>query len=323
MTKNKYFNNKNTLLHIKIAIIGAGSIGQLYLHLLKNYLPKSATINFYDTRIPIKPNTQNRVPKKIFSFSKKLGTHYVTQHHYSQILPCNKIKQADIIIICSKSYQIKQICTDIKEYVSEQASIILLVNGLGSQQEAQNILHLNPCYAASTTNGAVHHNHHCVHKGLGTLTIGPLFKGETRNSQVIKQLSKTLPNTIYTNNILNILVKKLYINAVINPLTALYQCKNGEIIKYRDTIVKMCHELESIVNILGISENFETIYNNVLKVAIDTKENYSSMMIDYKLSRKSEIDYILGALLQIAHQNNVELPKIKELYQNLKGLEND
>ena len=294
-----------------LTIIGAGSIGLLYFHLLKN--TKIFNLSFCDTRIKYqkKFSTKFTIPYKNTILAKN-------SYFFAKITPKDKIIDTNIVLITVKAYQVKKICEEIKPYLPKKALVIIMCNGMGAQFEAKEILKNNKVFFATTSNGSTHIKYQVFHNGFGDTFLGI---NNHILPKILKILVKRLPRAFVTIDINKILYSKLAINAIINPLTVKYHCKNGELINYPDSIQQIAQEIAIIYKKLKINLTFDDIFNNALKVIQNTRNNYSSMYQDYAFKRKSEIDYILGFLIKKAELFNLEIPHIKELYNFLKGQE--
>lgn len=98
---------------------------------------------------------------------------------------------------------------------------------------------------------------------------------------------------------------KLLANVCINPVTALFGIRNGEV---RDApYVRLTTALATeAARALGISAR--TAVQHVMKVAAATAANRSSMLQDIESGRRTEINELTGALLHIAQRRRVETP---------------
>lgn len=288
----------------KLAIIGAGSIGQLYYHQISRC--KLFDIFFCDTRKNI-----NNVQITNFIQPKR------TIRKPAKILALKNISQAQIILITTKTYNLIDVCQDILPYLNPNAEIIILTNGMGIQQQASNLLKGFKVYFATTTNGAIHNKFTSIHKGLGNTYIGKATKCNNFISPLLNLLCNAIPNTKFVRNINLYLLQKLAVNAIINPLTAFYKCKNGELSLKQNEIKILCKELAPIINTLGLPITSDYIFQKVMTIVHITAENYSSMEQDYLYNRQSEIEYILGFVVNIANKHEIEIPNIKTIYAKL------
>ena len=108
-------------------------------------------------------------------------------------------------------------------------------------------------------------------------------------------------------------------NAVINPLTALHQCKNGELSngKYNAAIELLIEEFVLVAKASGQDFSNDSIQSRVAQVIRQTADNYSSMQQDFAKGRRSELEYITGFLLKQAEQHQLQLPAHQAIYQLL------
>lgn len=116
--------------------------------------------------------------------------------------------------------------------------------------------------------------------------------------------------------------RKLVINAVINPLTALSGQVNGSLLERTQEIAALCQELTPVLQAQGLTETRDEWLALVQKVAMLTATNRSSMLTDLEAHRPTEIDQITGHLLRTAHQLGLALPLHSALYQTIRAAEN-
>jgi 2-dehydropantoate 2-reductase len=96
--------------------------------------------------------------------------------------------------------------------------------------------------------------------------------------------------------------KKLIINAVINPLTAVLGLNNGELISNRyayDLLRTLTNETVSIAEDAGVSLDADMLHV-ICDVINRTGSNQSSMLQDRQRGAPTEIEAINGYLLRIA-----------------------
>jgi 2-dehydropantoate 2-reductase len=116
------------------------------------------------------------------------------------------------------------------------------------------------------------------------------------------------------------LLKKLYINSIINPLTAIWNIPKGglfETKERRELIYKLMDEILLVLSSENI--NWDKAYaERLMRLAIENTPNWpSSMHVDLLSNRETEIDFINGALLKIAHKNGIEMPVNKSIIEKI------
>ncbi|KAI8990460.1 ketopantoate reductase-like protein [Trametes punicea] len=120
---------------------------------------------------------------------------------------------------------------------------------------------------------------------------------------------------------------KLVVNAFINPVSALLQCKNGDVLAsaYGQSVAdRVCREAERVFQAQWAAEQnelrdkvpgikpvlsyprelkAEVMRKEIERVVELTKNNYSSMYMDVKLRRPTEIDFINGYIIELGKKH--------------------
>ena len=116
------------------------------------------------------------------------------------------------------------------------------------------------------------------------------------------------------------LLKKLVVNAVINPLTSILQIKNGELIEnphYFQIVKSLFAEIQESLHL----QKPEHYFNNIIMVCEQTAKNKSSMLRDLEEKRPTEIEAILGYIVEKAIEKEIHTPIIELFYWAVKGKE--
>ncbi len=287
-----------------LVIIGAGSIGQTCAHLLF----KKFAVVFCDPRQNLRYTQYHSA-----SFTKEYHGISTTNYCQLQYAPLSIIKNADIVLITTKAYAVAQVAHAIKYLLPPHIPVVVLINGMGAQQEVKKILRQQPVFIASTSLGAMHLSQHCTLKGMGTTFLE--LRSQTQ-SKTLQFFAQALPCQ-FTYDINSILLKKLAVNAVINPLTAQLNCKNGELLNYSELTTPLIAEVHMLLEKLGLSLSLADLTTIVLTTIHKTANNYSSMQQDFYYQRANELEYILGFLLQKARFYQLTCPQIQAIYQQL------
>ena len=118
----------------------------------------------------------------------------------------------------------------------------------------------------------------------------------------------------------SMVVEKVIINSVINPLTAIYKITNGELIKNPHFMKNMRDLYNEISSVIMISDKCES-WNRIVEVCERTAKNRSSMLKDIEEGRQTEIDAILGFIINEGASKKISLKLTPFLYDAIKGLE--
>ena len=136
-------------------------------------------------------------------------------------------------------------------------------------------------------------------------------------------LHAVLPDVAWHNNMGASSWRKLAVNCVINPLTAIKGCKNGDLRDYPQEVAAICREVAAVMEREGIHTSAENLLFYVEQVIESTAENISSMLQDVRAQRHTEIDYITGFLLNRARAHGVAVPENARLFELIKRKENE
>jgi len=168
-----------------------------------------------------------------------------------------------------------------------------------------------------------------VHAGRGPLTLGLFETPETpsrapgtsasQNFMIQRLLQAGVLETtlLSSDEIKKSRLRKLVVNAVINPLTAVLRCKNGELSQSshsRRCVEMLVAEIAPVVRALidtdtpsdGGGFSHEELYPLVVQTCEMTGANTSSMLQDVQAGRGTEIDYINGYV--VAQAKRLGLP---------------
>ena len=124
--------------------------------------------------------------------------------------------------------------------------------------------------------------------------------------------------------------RKVVVNAVINSLTALMDCKNGAVLAHqsgRAICERVCLEAANAFRAQHAADlrqsgtssrdrpvefpyqlTKDALIQEVERVAQVTANNYSSMLMDIKRGRTTEIGFMNGYLCDLGKRHNVQMP---------------
>ena len=293
---------------LKLAIVGKGAIGGLIGFKCHNL--------GYDYQHLIK--TQQQPLLKVTDIA---GDPYRLIPNTSVV---TKPDQFDLLILPVKAYQVMPLLEQLRAFIQPSHIIVLLHNGMGTIEQVKEKFPNNPLVAATTSYAAFKPDKNSlIETGLGQTHLGWLGNIDTALKESIEPiLSALLPPSHWHQDIGLALWKKLAINAVINPLTAIHKVKNGMLAdkKYHTSIANICGEVAEVMMALDYSTNSFDLIKNVQKVIKATANNYSSMHQDLKLKRHTEIDFINGYITSKAAKLNIKVPHNQQLVEQIKQL---
>jgi len=233
---------------------------------------------------------------------------------------------SDLIIIFVKSYHTESAAKNISPLVGESTSILTLQNGLGNLEMLSDIFGSEKVIAGTTSYGATILGPGRVrHAGIGSTIIGELDGQITaRIEKIACVLTKASIKTEVSNNVLGLVWSKLLINVGINALGVLIRVNNGELIKG-----KYSSKLQAalVKEAIGVAEKKEIklIHQDMVKevasICEKTSANINSMLQDVLKKRKTEIDFINGAIVREGEKLNVPTPTNQIITNLIKAVE--
>ncbi|WP_242240096.1 2-dehydropantoate 2-reductase [Bacillus cereus group sp. BfR-BA-01309] len=292
-------------MKMKIGIVGPGAIGLLYAF----YLQKSKQDVTLFTRTAKQAEELNVMGVTCMREGK-------CETVFPPVLPIESMidQQLDYIFIAVKQYHI----TDILPFVRRESSLIFLQNGMSHLHVMQQIGNENIAVGI-VEHGAKKEEHIVYHTGIGVTKFG-IVHGQ---SMQFEKIFNCFPFPHFPIQIeddwKNVMHKKLVVNACINPLTALLQVQNGELITNPFFYRLMEQVFQEVVFL--VKEEKEMVWEMVRRICERTSHNTSSMLADVRASRQTEIGAIVGYVIEEAKKQQRSVPTLQFLFDAIKGLE--
>ena len=290
-------------------LLGAGAIGCLYAGHLRS--------SGCDISLIMRKGKQ---PASLPIITEHGGIR--SEQHVPVVTP-NSHAPISHLVITTKAYDVSEAVASIAHLLSEDSVVVLLVNGMGlAEQLAADWPHLN-IFCGTTTEGAYClAPQHIQHTGRGKTRIGK--QGEKKPPPWFEKWSDAIDTCVWDSDIEAALWSKMAINCIINPLTALHNCANGELSQDPELITQvttLCGEVSKITRAAGFTAIAAALPQLVAGVIAATANNRSSMLQDVENGRRTEIDYITGFLLRVADQHGIDAPHNRALLGSIKSHE--
>lgn len=235
---------------------------------------------------------------------------------------------ADILLFCVKSPALRSCLENCRGLISDQSLVVFLQNGIDQIEIATEArLPAEPAVAVTSEGATLLAPGHVLHAGRGMTRIGFLNPPATRQQHLLQELLEMLHRAglevEHSSDIRRRLWDKLLINAGINPLTALYNRTNGQILTScaaRGRLKKIIEEGEAVARASGI-----TISDNPVQAATavckKTARNISSMLQDRRNKRPTEIGAINGAIVRAGKRVGIPTPLNEEVVAQIREME--
>lgn len=246
---------------------------------------------------------------------------------YDQV---KKMPSCDVVVVSLKTTQNHILTQLLPPVVKDNGIVLVLQNGLGIETEiAQIVSNVNImgglCFLCSNkiAPGHIHH------LDYGQITLGEYATnyhagGITERMKAISQDFENAGIEIeLTEDLLLGRWKKLMWNIPYNGLSVILDAKTDELMAdmYTRTLVEqLMKEVQ-----LGAKSTGRIIPDSFIQTMLDytvkMKPYRTSMKIDFDENRPLEVEAIIGNPLRIAAENDVNLPLIRSIYQQLKFLD--
>ncbi|CAA0109631.1 2-dehydropantoate 2-reductase [Halioglobus japonicus] len=225
------------------------------------------------------------------------------------------------LLITTKAYDVHSAVSGIAKLLSDNCVVLLLVNGLGLAEKLRaDYPHLD-VFCGTTTEGAYQLSaQHIQHAGRGETRVGRA--GQDTPPAWFEGFARATDACVWDSDIDSALWSKLAVNCIINPLTAVSGCRNGELARSSELsaqVEALCSEVADISRAAGFDNIAEKLRPAVSAVIAGTADNRSSMLQDIERGRQTEIDYITGYLLKIAEQHGIQAPKNRSLLERIRN----
>jgi 2-dehydropantoate 2-reductase len=237
-----------------------------------------------------------------------------------------EIGQADLIIICVKSYDTKEAVTQAKSLLAENTRVLTLQNGIGNIEIINEIVGSERVIGGATNLGATLLEVGKVrHAGHGETVIGRIDGKITVEMRSIREIfNKVGLETRISRDIKGLLWSKLIINVGINALTAITRLNNGRLIEFEGTRRILREAVTEAIRVAK-RKRIKLIYDDPLAkveaVCEATATNVSSMLQDVLKKKRTEIDFINGVIVRQGQELGIPVPINSLLVDLVKTIE--
>ncbi|MEW5681355.1 MAG: ketopantoate reductase family protein [Pseudomonadota bacterium] len=216
------------------------------------------------------------------------------------------------VLIPVKSYAIIDAVQSLLPHLATDAQLVLSHNGMGTLEQVLPLLAPGQgLWFLTTTHGALKQQQTLLHTGQGQSVLAPLnHAAKAYTPMVLPAMEAALGPVTLVEDITPFLWQKLAINAAINPLTAIYNCRNGELLQaeFAPLLTAAINEVQQVAAACGVILDYALLQQKVLQVVAATAENFSSMQQDIANKRRTEIEAINGYVVQQAARFGIAVP---------------
>ncbi|WP_144787290.1 ketopantoate reductase family protein [Lysinibacillus fusiformis] len=294
---------------MKVAVIGAGAVGQL----TASFLAESGMSVSLVTRKQeqVEELTTNQLTRLNVDGTKTVQKIVSTTN-------LTALPTQDLIVIAVKYVHLQNLYDQLSS-LSNEIPLLFMQNGLAHFEEVLNLPQKNIAFCSVSFGTQLRNQTTVQHRGIGPCKIA-IERGERHVFLKLLQLQNPLFPVEMVKNAEKMLFEKAIFNSLINPLTCVLQIKNGELVTNTRAYALMKNIYQELT--IAFEDIERTIsFGDVVDLCRQTAENTSSMLADRMQGRKSEIETIVGAILDKALTNGYHLPTLRTLYLQVLAIE--
>ncbi|RQW80799.1 MAG: 2-dehydropantoate 2-reductase [Methanothrix sp.] len=232
----------------------------------------------------------------------------------------------DLVIFCVKTHSLARASEEIEKTGIlnrnlKDAAFVLLMNGMGNADMLS--LPRDRVFEGVTSFGVRFAKDGLVElKGMGQTVFEDALDLKTKDF-LRERFERENFEIKFVSDFKKHQWNKLFINSVINPITALTGKRNGIVLSehLKETVERIIDECAKVAAAEGIDANSESIKSSVYSVAAKTRQNTSSMLQDAQKGKATEIDSINGYVIRLAKKRGIPVPINEILYSLVKSME--
>jgi len=239
----------------------------------------------------------------------------------------------DYILIATKSNNLKDAAKKLFETFgkNKKTIFVLFQNGWENTEILAKYFDLENIYNARVITGFYRPSRYEVRITVHSddIKIGNILTKDVSRIQNLCEIIKKggIPCSVSKDIVKDIWAKLLY-NCALNPLGAIFKVKYGDLAQNLETKSIMNDIIEEIFSVMRAAgyytywelpkEYTEEFYE---KIVPPTYEHKSSMLQDINMSKKTEINFLNGAVVRLGQKYSINTPVNKTIVDMIKFIE--
>ena len=291
---------------MKIAVIGTGAMGSIYAARFSRAGHEVVAIDIWQDHV----NYINRnglfidgPDGQIIAKNIKASTKF------------SDLKECHFYIVATKAMNLEESIKNLKDWINLNSPIITIQNGLGAgdiilrhMPENNIILGVAEGFGASLQRPG--HVTHTANKQIRLGSISKISSEKELQNIVDTWRSGGLKTEIY-KNIEQLIWEKLLCNVTLSGPCSIFGCNVNELFnnrEYWNFALNCMQEAYSVGLSMGVPFSFEDPVAYVSDFAKRVGSAKPSMLQDYENKKKTEIDFINGAIPPLAAKSKIPTP---------------
>lgn len=241
-------------------------------------------------------------------------------------------RDIDLILVTVKSFDTENIARQIQSLVSPATYVVLLQNGHGNFEAAAGCIP-----RAQLILGRVIFGAETLQPGVSKVTViaDDVILGSPENlidSALLADFARVFNDagipTRVSDKVMKYVWGKIIYNSALNPLGAIFEVNYGKLVEntYTKTLIEaVITEIFALLDVIGqdtlwpdAEAYLQAFYTKMMPT---TAAHHSSMFQDIRKGRKTEIDALNGALVQLGRAHGLQLPVNEFITMMIKAKE--
>ena len=301
---------------MKIGIIGTGGVGGYFGGKIAR---AGYDVTFVSRGLNLKALQENGLSVKSIQGDFKIERKTVTDN-------IEDLQEANLILICVKAWQVKEVALKLKSAIKENTIVIPLQNGVSATDELKGYINEanivgGLCFILSKIESPGIINHFGLEPSI-------LF-GEINNlkTERLNKIKEVFDNSGIKSKISDDIIADLwkkFITICVSGLLAVTKTTYGELRELKQTREMMVDLLKEIYNLsqkIGINIISDFVDKTVTLIDTYPYNSTSSLTRDVWEEKPSEIDYQNGTVVKLGQKYGVETPINKFVYNCILPME--
>lgn len=289
----------------RIFVLGAGAIGSTYGTLLS----KRNNVTLIGRKAHV-----DAINKNGLTLSGDVNGRFSVKAETA----IREIPSDSLILLTTKAYDAAEAVKGVRSLLRKDTVILVLQNGLGIKDEVEKVVEGK----AEVIRGVVTSAAEFFEPGKISFWQGETILEQTKASEKIALVfNRNGLKTVISNQIEREVWKKLIVNCVVNPLTAVFQVRNHEIMV--DSLGEIRHKIMRECIAVGKAEgiHFESNLEERIEQKIAGYTNYSSMCQDIMKRKRTEIDFLNAKIVELGRKHDIPTPVNEAMVGLIRFLE--
>lgn len=303
---------------LRIAVLGSGSVG---LAIAATYAHAGQDVAVLARGAAVQLLRQHGI-----TVSGVSGNHQIEPHRLRIVDAANPQAEdldCDVLIVATKAYQVREVLGQLRTHFSSAVApraVLLLQNGWGSADDARSVLPAGTSIFSSIMMIGIERRsptHVNVNVVASPIRVGTLFASPPdRMKEVVERGQAGFLPIAYDDNIEPAILNKLLFNTCLNAIGALTKMTYGDLVSNEHTrhlITNVADETIRVIHAdrkLALARDGAEYVEKILTPFVLPKAaaHRSSMLQDVEAGRRTEIDYLNGAIVRMGKGNGIVTP---------------